>query len=216
MTATPQTALTQLDILFEDTHMVAVNKPPWVLSVPGRTPDKQDSMFTRVQQQCGEVFVVHRLDCATSGVMVFAKSKEIEKALHQRFRDRETLKEYIAVCAGNPPLPMGKVVLPLIVDWPNRPRSKVDLQQGKYSVTKYQVLEQHQNTTRLRLVPITGRSHQLRIHMKYLGMPILGDKLYAPAAVVAASDRMLLHAEKLQLQHPANDATIEFFAPSPF
>ena len=216
MTTKTQAAVSQIDIVYEDAHMVAVNKPPWVLSVPGRTPEKQDSMFTRVQQQCGDVFVVHRLDCATSGIMVFAKSKATEKALHQRFRDRQTSKEYIAVCAGTAPLRSGKVILPLIVDWPNRPKSKVDLQQGKYSVTEYQVLEEQPATTRLRLVPITGRSHQLRLHMKYLGMPILGDKLYAPEDVIAASERMLLHAQKLQLQHPVDGATMEFFVPCPF
>lgn len=205
-----------LDILYEDEHLLAVNKPPWVLSVPGRGPDKQDSMATRCQQYCGEIHVVHRLDCATSGVMIFAKTKPIEKALHQQFRERDTQKEYIAVGAGEACLSQGQVQLPLITDWPNRPKQKVDLENGKHSVTEFFLLEQKNGLARMRLHPITGRSHQLRVHMKYLGLPIVGDRLYAPEHVVNLNDRMLLHAQRLELQHPATHSSLKLLAPCPF
>lgn len=206
----------ELDILFEDEHLLAVNKPPWLLSVPGRKPENQDSIASRVKQYCGAAFVVHRLDCATSGVMILAKTKAAERVLHQQFRERETHKEYIAIGAGQACLKRGQVQLPLLVDWPNRPRQKLDLHQGKRSITLFEVLDQRTDQTRMRLLPITGRSHQLRLHMKYLGLPIIGDRLYAPQAVAAQSDRMLLHAQQLSLRHPITQQNINLTAPCPF
>ena len=164
-----------LDILFEDEHLLAVNKPPWLLSVPGRKPEHRDCVAARARDYCGEVFVVHRLDCATSGVMILAKTKAAEKRLHQQFRDRETEKEYIAIGAGTACLTRGQVQLPLLTDWPNRPRQKLDFQNGKHAVTRFRLLEQLPETARMRLYPVTGRSHQLRLHMKYLGLPIIGE-----------------------------------------
>lgn len=205
-----------IDILFEDEHLLAVIKPPWVLSVPGRGPDKQDSMATRCQTYCGDIHVVHRLDCATSGVMIFAKTKEAEKRLHQQFRERHTEKEYIAVGAGEACMATGQVQLPLLTDWPNRPKQKVDLENGKHSVTEFHLLDQSNGEARMLLHPITGRSHQLRVHMKYLGLPIIGDRLYAPDEVASANDRMLLHAQRLVLQHPFSQNRLVLHAPCPF
>ncbi len=205
-----------LRVLYEDEHLLAVDKPPWVLSVPGRKPEHQDSIATRARDQYGDIHIVHRLDCATSGVMILAKSKAVEKQLHQQFRERQTDKEYIAVGAGTACLSRGQVQLPLITDWPNRPRQKVDFTQGKHSVTRFELLEQHPDSARMRLYPVTGRSHQLRLHMKYLGLPIVGDRLYAPDAVANASERMLLHAHALRLQHPVNGHRLNITAPCPF
>ena len=205
-----------LDILYEDEHLLAVNKPPWVLSVPGRDPTNRDSIKARAQAHCEEVFVVHRLDCATSGVMLLAKTKTAEKLMHKQFRERATEKEYIAVGAGQACLESGQVQLPLILDWPNRPRQKLDFQHGKHCITRFQLLEQRPDTARMRLYPVTGRSHQLRLHMKYLGLPIVGDRLYAPTAVAERSDRMLLHAEVLRLHHPIDGNRLEIVSASPF
>ncbi|MDX1696413.1 MAG: pseudouridine synthase [Ketobacteraceae bacterium] len=205
-----------LDIVFEDEHLLAVNKPPWLLSVPGRKPENHDSVAVRAREYCGDIFVVHRLDCATSGVMVLAKTKIAERQLHQQFRERETEKEYIAVGAGQACLVRGQVQLPLITDWPNRPRQKLDFQHGKHAVTRFRLMEQTDSRARMRLYPVTGRSHQLRLHMKYLGLPIIGDQLYAPAEIANLSDRMLLHAELLRLRHPVEGNRLELFSPSPF
>lgn len=194
-----------------------VDKQPWVLSVPGRTPENQDSIARRAESYCGfPLHIVHRLDCATSGIMVLAKTKAAEKDLHQQFRQRETHKEYIAVGAGIACLKTGQVQLPLQVDWPNRPRQKLELNNGKRAITIFELLDQKPDQARMRLYPVTGRSHQLRLHMKYLGLPIIGDKLYAPESIANANDRMLLHAEKLVLRHPATGNTLELIAHCPF
>lgn len=172
--------------------------------------------MTRCQHYCGEIHVVHRLDCATSGVMIFAKSKQTEKALHQQFRNRLTSKEYIAIGAGVACIESGQVQLPLITDWPNRPRQKLDLKAGKHSVTEFHLQEQQPGQARMLLRPVTGRSHQLRLHMKYLGLPIIGDRLYAPESVANTCERMLLHAQKLTIKHPVTGQTLELLSPCPF
>lgn len=205
-----------LHILFEDEHILAVDKQPWLLSVPGRKPEHKDSIASRAGDYCGDVFVVHRLDCATSGVMVLAKNKATERDLHQQFRERATHKEYIAIGAGVASLTRGQVQLPLITDWPNRPKQKLDLIKGKRAVTRFELISQNQQQARMRLFPITGRSHQLRLHMKYLGLPIIGDRLYAPEQVAALNDRMLLHAQHLRLRHPITNHTLDLIAPCPF
>ena len=206
----------QLKVLYEDQHLLAIDKPPWLLSVPGRSPENRDSVATRAAAEYGEIHVVHRLDCATSGVMLLARTKAAEKQLHQQFRERQTEKKYIAIGAGIACLTKGQVQLPLITDWPNRPRQKVDFTHGKHSVTRFELLQQDAGAARLRLYPVTGRSHQLRLHMKYLGLPIIGDRLYAPEAVANAADRMLLHAEILRLHHPVKGHSLEMTAPCPF
>lgn len=207
---------TCLDILFEDADLLAVNKPPWLLSVPGRLPENKDSIALRAEQAYGEIFVVHRLDCATSGVMLLAKTKLAQREINKQFHDRKTQKEYVAIGAGKAPSVKGEVQVPLIVDWPNRPRQKVDLVDGKFAHTLYEVLDEQNDQVRMKLTPITGRSHQLRMHMLHLGLPIIGDRLYAPEPIAAASERMLLHAYKLTLTHPVTGDEVELTAPCDF
>lgn len=205
-----------LEILFEDADLLVVNKPPWLLSVPGRLPENKDSIALRAEQAYGEIFVVHRLDCATSGIMLLAKTKLAQRNINRQFHDRETQKEYIAIGAGKATSASGEVQIPLIVDWPNRPRQKVDYEQGKFAHTLYKVIEEQNNQVRMKLTPITGRSHQLRMHMLCLGLPIIGDRLYAPELIAKASERMLLHAYKLALKHPTTGEKVVFTAPCDF
>lgn len=210
-----------LDILFEDDHLLLVNKPADLLSVPGRGPDKQDSVASRAQALYPQALVVHRLDCATSGVMLLAKTKAAQSELSRQFRDRETAKTYHAITWGQHPEQEGpalegEIDLPLITDWPNRPKQKVCFEQGKPSLTRYRVLEQDGPRRRLLLIPVTGRSHQLRVHCLALGMPILGDRFYAPDAVIAMSERLLLHAHSLTFSHPHSGQTTTCTAPLPF
>jgi len=208
-----------LNILYEDDHILVVNKPEELLSVAGRGPDNQDSVHTRAQQLYSQVLVVHRLDCSTSGVMVLARTKAAHSELNRQFRERETHKEYQAITWGNCPLAMGEegeIDFPLITDWPNRPLQKICYQDGKPSLTRYRLLEKKGLRNRLQLIPITGRSHQLRVHCMALGMPIVGDRFYAPQPVIDMSPRLLLHARRLSFTHPASGTSISFTAPLPF
>lgn len=205
-----------LDILFEDDQLLVVNKPAELLSVAGRGPANQDSIHTRAQSMYPQALVVHRLDCATSGVMLLAKTKAAQSALSRQFQQRQTAKEYQAITWGDCPAESGEINLPLIADWPNRPKQKICHEQGKPSLTRYQLLEQDGQRNRLRLIPVTGRSHQLRVHSMALGMPILGDRFYAPEHVIAMSERLLLHAHQLTFQHPADARSITCTAPLPF
>lgn len=206
----------ELDILFYDQDILLCNKPPWLLSVPGRLPEHKDSLYTRVLDYFPSASVVHRLDCATSGIMLFALNKATERHLSIQFQKRQTKKQYQAVCDGICEQNQGTIDLPISVDWPNRPKQKIDFEKGKPSSTEFQVIEIGTHRSRFKLTPITGRSHQLRIHLKELGYPILGDRLYAPDAVVKLSERLLLHAEKLSFAHPANDRWMNFSVECPF
>ena len=205
-----------LDILYEDEHIIAFDKPTWMLSVQGRLPDNQDSIAHRMELYCGVAHVVHRIDCATSGILLFAKTKEAQREINRQFRDREIDKEYVALGHGYSMLARGEIQLPLIKDWPNRPKQMIDLINGKKSTTQYEVLEQNNQQVRMRLIPITGRSHQLRLHMRALGLPIIGDRLYAPVEVANASSRMHLHAQYLAFAHPIERTPITITAPCPF
>lgn len=205
-----------IEILFEDELMLAVNKPAGVLSVPGRGVDKQDSMQTRCASLYPQVLVVHRLDCATSGVILFAKTKAAQSELSRQFRERETGKEYQAITQGRCPSNEGEINLPLITDWPSRPKQKICHESGKASVTRYRLLQQSTSGNRLLLIPITGRSHQLRVHTMAMGMPIVGDRLYAPKDIASASPRLLLHAHRLSVRHPETAEPLHFEAPLPF
>lgn len=195
---------TGLDILYLDDDLVVLNKPSGLLSVPGRGMDKQDSLAVRVQREYGDALVVHRLDMSTSGLILMARGQAMQSVLGRLFQQRKVEKRYIAVVGGQPRPAEGEIDLPLITDWPNRPRQMVDHQQGKPALTRYEVLEHDalRNTSRVLLQPHTGRSHQLRVHMMALGHPILGDELYAPRELQQASDRLLLHAQWLRLPHP--------------
>lgn len=247
-----------------DDALLVANKPAGMLAVPGRGEDKQDCLSTRIQQKISDALVVHRLDMATSGLMVFARGVEMQRRLSQMFREREIEKRYVAVLAGRMAAAAGEVELPLASDWPNRPRQKVDFTCGKPSLTKYRVLgyekpvlaepveacpasfehppfdklmkqpavlqspqaarslvirandpaEMLDGTTRIELEPVTGRTHQLRLHMAAIGCPILGDGLYGSAGGSAA--RLMLHASALSFAHPHGGERISFESAPPF
>ena len=197
-----------LVILYQDEHIMVVNKPSGLLSVPGRLEEHKDSVMTRIQRDFPQAESVHRLDMATSGVIVVALTKAAE---------REPKKQYVARVWGHLEKEDGLVDLPLICDWPNRPKQKVCFETGKAAQTEYEVLERGQdNTTRVLLKPITGRSHQLRVHMQALGHPILGDKFYATQQALAMAPRLLLHAQTLTITHPAYGNSMTFRAPVDF
>lgn len=206
-----------LHILYQDEHIMVVNKPSGLLSVPGRAPENKDSLMTRIQADHPAAESVHRLDMATSGVIAVALTKAAERELKRQFREREPKKHYVARVWGHPENAQGVVDLPLICDWPNRPKQKVCYETGKAAQTEYEVLEYaDDNTARVLLRPITGRSHQLRVHMMALGHPILGDKFYATPEAFARAPRLLLHAEQLTITHPAYGTPMTFRAPADF
>jgi tRNA pseudouridine32 synthase / 23S rRNA pseudouridine746 synthase len=204
------------ELLFIDDSLLVVNKPAGLPSVPGRAEGLQDCMATRVLGLAADALVVHRLDMATSGLLLFARGKAMQRQLSHAFAQREVGKRYVAVVAGHLPHDAGEIDLPLIADWPNRPRQKVDSATGKPSLTRYRVLARGANDTRVELEPLTGRSHQLRVHMLALGYPIVGDGLYAPPEVKAGAARLLLHAQALHLQHPLSGEPMQFSSPVPF
>lgn len=208
----PQEPLT---ILHADDDLVVVDKPAGLLSVPGRGAERADCLIGRLRGEFPSVRLVHRLDLDTSGVIVFALTAQAQAHLGQQFEARRVRKRYAALVAGHPKETRGRVDLPLIVDWPNRPRQKVCLETGRPAQTDWRVLRAEGENTRMRLVPITGRSHQLRVHMQALGHPILGDTLYADGAALDWP-RLMLHAEELRLTHPMTGQPHAFRAVVPF
>jgi len=209
-------ALTRIH--FSDDAIVVAEKASGLLSVPGRGPDRQDCLSARVQAQFADALIVHRLDMETSGLMLFARGIESQRALSRAFETREVGKRYVAVVAGLIDDEEGSIDLPLICDWPNRPRQMVDHELGKPSLTRYRVLSRDatMHTTRVSLMPVTGRSHQLRVHMAALRHPMLGDSLYAPPGVQALSPRLLLHATELRFAHPVTGEALTFASEAPF
>jgi tRNA pseudouridine32 synthase/23S rRNA pseudouridine746 synthase len=206
-------------VVYADDTLLVFDKPSGLLAVPGRGADKQDCLSARVQARYPDALIVHRLDMATSGLMVMARGLAAQRELSRAFAAREVSKRYIAVVAGRlevPPQGWGVIDLPIIVDWPNRPLRIVDHQAGKPSVTRWRVLENDGARTRVELEPVTGRSHQLRVHLRELGHPILGDMLYAPPEVQALSGRLLLHAWSLGFVHPLSGQRLAFECPAPF
>ncbi|MEW5966835.1 MAG: RluA family pseudouridine synthase [Pseudomonadota bacterium] len=205
-----------LAVVHADAALLVLDKPSGLLSVPGRGPDKADCLAARAQALYPDALVVHRLDMDTSGLMLMARGAAMQRALSQAFAARAVTKRYVAVVAGRLDAPeegWGTIDLPLIGDWPNRPRQMVDPVRGKPSVTRWRVLGYEGETTRVELEPVTGRSHQLRVHLAALGHPILGDPLYAPAS---RAPRLLLHACALRLAHPVTDTERAFESPAPF
>ena len=204
--------------LYLDDSMLVVDKPGGLLAVPGRGEAGLDNQAVRVQAELPDALVVHRLDMSTSGLMLFARGKEMQRRLSHAFAQREVHKEYIAVVDGLLAAEHGEIDLPLLTDWPNRPKQKVDFADGKPALTRYTVLERDaaRGTTRVMLEPVTGRSHQLRVHLLALGHPIVGDALYAPPEALAKAPRLLLHAQSLQLAHPVDGRTLRFHSPAPF
>lgn len=204
-----------IDILYEDRDLLVVNKPAGLLSVPGRGEDKTDSIEHRARLYDPHAVAVHRLDQATSGLMMLSRHKAAERYYKQLFAERKVDKSYQAVCHGHLRDDEGSIDLPLITDWPNRPKQKICLETGKPSLTHYQVLARlDDNRTRVRLIPHTGRSHQLRLHLAGIGHPIVGDHFYAYPADME-EPRLLLHAHTLQLSDRHNK-TLAFAAPLPF
>ena len=209
-------AASPIHLLYADDTLLVLDKPSGLLSVPGRGPDKADCLAARAQARYPDALVVHRLDMDTSGLLLMARGAAAQRALSQAFAARAVTKRYVAVVAGRLEAPeedWGIIDLPLIGDWPNRPRQMVDMARGKPSVTRWRVLGYEGETTRVELEPVTGRSHQLRVHLAALGHPILGDPLYAPAS---KAPRLLLHARALHLAHPVTGAKLAFEAPASF
>jgi len=254
-----------LNLIYRDDALLVANKPAGLLAVPGRGPDKQDCLSARLQSKFPDALVVHRLDMATSGLMVFARGAEMQRRLSKLFQERKVEKRYVAVVTGRLEAEAGEVDLPIVADWPNRPLQKIDAENGKPSLTRYRLLchegpvraepdgttshstkpasgqvagyveacstpasspldpstssgqaEPRANglgNTRVELEPVTGRTHQLRVHMAAIGHPILGDALYGDAA---SAPRLLLHATSLSLAHPTSGEPLNFASSPPF
>lgn len=207
-----------LDIVYRDDTLLVLDKPGGLLSVPGRGADRQDSLLTRARQRFTDVQCVHRLDMDTSGLMLLALGRPAQRLLSDLFQQRRIVKEYIAVVHGRMREVAGEINLPLICDWPNRPRQKVDHRHGKPSLTTYRVLsyDARSRTTRVVLRPFTGRSHQLRVHMLSHGHAIVGDPLYTPHRRRAGSARLLLHASSLTFRHPHSGHMARLTSHAPF
>ena len=205
-------------LIHVDRSLLVVNKPTRLLSVPGRGEDKQDCLVVRAQREFPDALIVHRLDFDTSGLLVLARGKEMHRKLSILFQERQVEKRYVAVVNGRLAEERGTIDLPLIVDWPNRPLHKVDFEHGKPSLTHYRRISYDEvlDCSRVELVPETGRTHQLRVHMQALGHPILGDPLYGCAESKAKAARLLLHAEYLAFSHPVTGRALSFMCPPEF
>jgi tRNA pseudouridine32 synthase/23S rRNA pseudouridine746 synthase len=206
------------ELVYLDDALIVVNKPAGLLAVPGRGPDKADCLSARLQAIHPDAQIVHRLDMATSGLILLARGAEAQRRMSTAFAERRVAKTYIAVVDGLPAADAGEIDLPLSADWPNRPRQKVDVLLGKPSCTRWQVLSRDpiRGQTRLLLQPVTGRSHQLRLHLSAIGHAILGDRLYASAAVAGTAPRLLLHASRLQFDHPDHGQALDLASAPPF
>lgn len=225
----PWAALADLRLVHADADCLLVDKPAGLLSVPGRGPDKQDCAAARLQAVCPDALVVHRLDMATSGLLLFARGLTAQRALSAAFERGEVRKRYQAVVKGRMSPPerwgptqdwegdagWGLIDLPLMADWPRRPLQKVD-PQGRPSRTLWRILALEDDATRLELAPLTGRSHQLRVHLLALGHPILGDTLYGGLGTGERRSRLLLHASRLEIPHPQDGQRCAWQSPPPF
>ncbi|XDA98605.1 RluA family pseudouridine synthase [Sulfitobacter sp. LCG007] len=204
-----------LSVLYEDAEIIVLDKPAGLLSVPGKGPDLADCLLSRLQAAFPDALLVHRLDRDTSGVIIFALTPHAQRHLGLQFEKRMTRKTYVARVWGVPERPSGAIDMPIIVDWPNRPRQKVDFESGRPAQTDWRLLKDEGETARVRLMPHTGRSHQLRVHMKEIGHPILGDPFYAEGP---ARDfpRLMLHSEELRFKHPQGGRSMKLRTPAPF
>lgn len=201
-----------------DPFLLVVEKPSGLLAVPGRGADKQDCLWSRVREVYPSARVVHRLDMGTSGLMLFALDADTQRELGFLFERRRIAKQYVACARGVPQPREGEIDLPLAADWPRRPRQRVDFVVGKPAHTGYRVLTSanDRSCSRVELIPTTGRSHQLRVHLAELGYPILGDELYADRAARDMSARLMLHAERLSFDHPRRPGRLSLHSPAPF
>ncbi len=204
-----------LDVIHVDDDILLLNKPHDLLSVPGRPVEHKDCLSHRARAAFPTSLQVHRLDMATSGLMIFAMNPAAQRHIGLQFERRKVDKSYQALVWGQP-ADTGSVDLPLIVDWPNRPLQMVDHERGKSAHTDWQVIDREADFARVRLTPTTGRSHQLRVHMLAIGHPILGDRFYAKGAALAARDRLCLHAEMLEFHHPSDGRRVRFSVDCPF
>ena len=202
-------------LLYRDGDVLIVDKPTLLLSVPGRHPLNRDCLLHRLAHGYTEVHAVHRLDLDTSGVMVIPRHRVALSGLARQFQERRIDKTYVARVAGAVENDEGEVDLPLIPDWPNRPKQKVCRESGKPALTRWRVLERCNESSLLELSPITGRSHQLRIHMSEIGHPILGCDFYAPDATLSAAPRLMLHATRLRFRHPLSGHVLTAQSPPP-
>ena len=206
-----------LNIVYEDDDLVVIDKPAGLLSVPGRLPEHHDSAYFRVIAQYPNAKITHRLDMATSGILMFAKHRDAEVAVSKMFQARTVKKNYVALVQGKI-AQQGQVDLPLITDWENRPRQIVHFELGKSALTLFELVayDAHLDVSRVSLTPITGRSHQLRVHMQAIGHPITGDKLYHPNPKLSNLGRMALHASYLEFQQPLSGIEIKIVSEVPF
>lgn len=206
-----------LSIVYQDDDLVVIEKPAGLLSVPGRLPEHHDSAYYRVLAQFPDAKITHRLDMATSGILMFAKHRDAEVAVSKMFQARTVKKNYVALVQGKL-APSGRVDVPLITDWANRPRQIVHFELGKAAQTLYETISYDaiNDISRVLLSPITGRSHQLRVHMQYIGHPITGDKLYHSEPLSSPLGRMALHANYLAFQQPLSGQQVEIRTDVPF
>lgn len=203
-------------LIYEDTDLLLIDKPHHLLSVPGRHPLNHDSLIRRLQPRYPDVQAVHRLDLDTSGLMVVPKRRESLSELARQFQRRQIEKEYTAIVWGEVAEDRGSIDLPIATDWPNRPKQIICEERGKHALTHFEVLIRGNNRSLIKLKPVTGRSHQLRIHMQSLGHPIIGCDMYAHPEALEASDRLLLHATRLKLCAPSTGNWLSAFSPIPF
>lgn len=210
--------MSHIDTIYDDEDIIVINKPPGLLSVPGRS--EPDSALFRLQQEHPVILVIHRLDMDTSGLLVFAKNKAAQVNIQQQFEKQLARKRYEAVVTGKITASHGCINLPIIVDWPNRPLQKISHTEGRYALTRWQKLAVEDGNTRVKLMPATGRSHQLRIHCQQLGHAIVGDTLYARNQYADSHShvpsRLYLHARELTIRHPRSQQLIELKCPTPF
>lgn len=203
-------------VLYADAALLVAEKPAGLLSVPGRGDDKQDCLMARLLPDYPDARIVHRLDCDTSGLLVIARDSNTHRELSRQFHDREIEKRYVALVLGLPEGDGGEITLPLRYDPPTKPRHVVDVATGQPALTVWNVLARLEGFSRVSLVPHTGRTHQLRVHMQALGHPMLGDTLYAPADACGPHGRLCLHAETLGFTHPVHGGRLRFTRPAPF
>lgn len=211
-----------MQVVYADAWCIVLDKPSGLLSVPGRGPDKQDCLASRAQLHWPDVLVVHRLDMATSGLLLMARGLEMQRAFSRAFAEGAVAKRYEAIVSGVPAEPArlvdgwGEIDLPLGADWPRRPMQQVDPLHGRPSRTRWRLLDHGEDWSRLELAPLTGRTHQLRVHLQAIGHPILGDALYAPPAALEQAPRLLLHATQLELRHPGTGESLALASAAPF
>ncbi|MFY8044867.1 MAG: RluA family pseudouridine synthase [Rhodoferax sp.] len=220
MLTTEDFAALPLEVVHADHAILVLNKPSGLLTVPGRGPEKQDCLSKRVQSRYPDALIVHRLDRDTSGLVVFARGLPAQRALNLAFEQRRVDKRYTAVVTGQMPMDdqWHEINLPMLVDWPNRPKRTINHAEGQSALTRWRctAVNAVDNTSRVELEPVTGRTHQLRVHMQAIGHPMVGDTLYAPPDVQAQSNRLLLHSGMLSFPHPVSGVVHEYTATPAF